>query len=85
MDVIPWVIGLVTGLTLPLRFAALAGMAASLGVRAFQYFLAEPKAWGTDFPEDLFGATAMLVLTLVFAWIGSIVRARRVQRAEAVS
>ena len=82
MDVIPWVIGLVAGITMPFRFAAAMGVAASLAVRAYQYFLAEPRVWGKDFPEDLYGATAMVALTVLLAWVGSIVRARRERSSE---
>ncbi|MFP5327304.1 MAG: hypothetical protein ACLGHT_07465 [Acidimicrobiia bacterium] len=83
MDVIPWVIGLVAGIALPLRYAVAIGTSSSIALRVYQYFLPEPKAWGRDLPEDLFGATAMILLTLVLTWVGSILRARRVQRAEA--
>lgn len=85
MDVIPWAIGLVAGVAFPFRYAAAAGATASIVLRAYQYFLTDPRMWGRDFPEDLFGATAMIAVSVVFAWAGSIVRARRLQRAEVTS
>lgn len=85
MDIIPWVVGFIAGLTLPsLRIAVAIGAAASIALRAYQYFLTDPRVWGDTFPEDLFGATAMVVLTAVFAWIGSIVRIARHGRRHAL-
>lgn len=86
MDVIPWAIGLVAGLTQPsLRRAIAIGVAASLCIRAYQYFLTDPRAWGDTMPEDLFGGVAMIALTTIFVWIGSIVRANRLRRHELAS
>ncbi len=86
MDVIAWVAALIAGLSQPsLRRAIAIGMAVSLSIRAYQYLLAEPRAWGDTMPEDLFGAVAMLALTAVLAWIGSIIRVSRLRRAQVVS
>lgn len=82
MDIIPWVVGFIAGLALPsLRTAAAIGVATSIALRAYQYFLTDPQVWGDTLPEDLFGATAMLILTAAFAWIGSVIgNARRNRR-----
>lgn len=82
MDIIPWVVGFLAGLTLPsLRNAVAIGAATSIALRAYQYFLTDPRDWGHTLPEDLFGATAMLILTAAFAWIGSVIgNARRNRR-----
>jgi hypothetical protein len=86
MDVISWAVGLIAGLALPsLRRAIALGALTSVAIRAYQYFLIDPRTWGRDVPEDFFGAAAMIALTALFAWIGSIVRANRVRRAEATS
>lgn len=86
MDVIPWAIGLVAGLTQPsLRRAIVIGVVASLCLRAYQYFLIDPRTWGDTMPEDIFGGIAMLALTTLFVWIGSIVRANRNHRQQVAS
>ncbi len=86
MDVIAWTAALIAGLSQPtLRRAIAIGMAVSVGIRAYQYFLAVPRAWGHTMPEDLFGAVAMLTLTALFAWVGSIIRVSRQRRTEAVT
>lgn len=80
MDVIPWAIGLVAGLTLPsLPAAIVVGAVSSLGLHVWQYFFTDPRVWG-QFPEDLFGAAAMIGVTAIFAWVGSIVRHHRTDR-----
>jgi hypothetical protein len=80
VDVISWTVALVAGLTLPSLGRAVAlGLATSIAIRFYQYFFTAPQQWGS-FPEDLFGATAMLLLTALMAWFGSIIRARRQQR-----
>lgn len=86
MDVIAWAAALIAGLTQPsLRRAIAIGMAVSVGIRAYQYFLTEPRVWGHTFPEDLLGAAAMLALTALLAWIGSIIRVSRQRRRPAVA
>ena len=86
MDVISWAVGLVAGLALPsLGHAVAIGMLTSIAIRAYQFQLADPQQWGTGMPEDIFGAVAMLLLTAVMAWIGSVIRLRRTTRAEASS
>lgn len=80
VDVISWAVALVAGLALPSLGRAIAlGVATSISIRLYQYFIADPRAWGTGFPEDLFGAAAMLAVTTLLAWIGSIIRMRRAQ------
>ena len=81
MDVITWVIGLIAGLASPrLRTAAGLAVLSSIALRTYQYFWAEPQMWGKDFPEDLFGATAMILVCILCAWIGSVIRANVVAR-----
>ena len=85
MDIIPWVIGFIAGLTLTsLRTAAAVGVASSIALRAYQYFLTDPRVRGQTFPEDLFGATAMLIHTAAFAWIGSVIGIARRNRRLAL-
>lgn len=85
MDVISWVVGLVAGLALPsLRRAIATGVATSVAIRFYQYAFTDPQQWGTTFPEDLFGAAAMIAATALMAWIGSIIRTRRA-RTEVAS
>lgn len=84
MDVISWVVGLVAGAALPsLRTAAAIGAGTSVAIRIYQYFFTEPRVWGHTFPEDLFGAVAMIGATLVLTWIGSIARLYFRKGAEA--
>lgn len=85
MDVISWAVGLVAGLALPSLTRAVAlGAAASVALRIYQYFFTDPQQWGHTFPEDLYGAAAMIAATALFAWIGSVIRVRRA-RPEAAS
>lgn len=74
MDVISWVVGLVAGVRMGSRRVAMAiGVATSVAIRCYQYFIAE--TWGTPFPQDLIGAAvAGIGGTLVMAWAGSVVR-----------
>lgn len=86
MDVISWAVGFVAGLTQPsLRRAIALGAVTSIAIRVYQYFLTEPRVWGKEMPEDLFGAVAMIALTTLLAWLGSIVRINRARRAGAAS
>ena len=81
MDVLSWVVALVVGVAQPsFTRAALAGVATSVAIRLYQLLVAD--TWGSDLPEDLFGATAMLVVTVGFAWLGSVVRAAVTSRRE---
>jgi hypothetical protein len=83
VDAISWTVALVAGLTLPsLGRAIVLGLATSVTIRFYQYFLTEPQQWGS-FPEDLFGAAAMLLLTALMAWVGSVIRHRRRTREVA--
>ncbi|MGH2748455.1 MAG: hypothetical protein ACRDKB_11080, partial [Actinomycetota bacterium] len=75
MDVISWVVALVAGAALPsLRTAAAIGAGTSVAIRVYQYLFTEPRVWGHTLPADLLGAVAMIAVTLIFAWIGSIAR-----------
>lgn len=86
MDVISWAAGLIAGISQPsLRRAVAIGVAVSIALRVYQYFFTDPRVWGHTFPQDLFGAAAMLALTAVVAWIGWIIRQKRRDRAEVVS
>jgi hypothetical protein len=78
MDVISWVVGLMAGLALPSlgRAAALAA-GTSISIRVYQYFV---KDWGTDIPEDLYGAAAMIAVSVALAWIGSVIRLNLAKR-----
>lgn len=82
MDVISWAVGLMAGAALPLPRALLVAAGTSVLIRVYQYFLASPRTWGSDFPEDLIGAAAMIVVSCLLAYVGSILRARRLQRAS---
>jgi hypothetical protein len=83
VDVISWAVALVAGLALPsLRRAVALGIATSITIRVYQYAFTDPRQWGS-FPEDLFGAAAMLVLTAILAWVGSMIR-QRVRSEEVV-
>jgi hypothetical protein len=83
VDVISWAVALVAGFALPsLRRAIMLGVVTSIMIRIYQYNVTDPRQWGS-FPEDLFGATAMLALTALFAWVGSVIRSR-VRREEVV-
>lgn len=85
MDVISWAVGLVAGLALPSLGRAIAlGAATSVAIRGYQYLFTDPRQWGTTFPEDLFGAAAMIAVTALMAWIGSLIRVRRA-RTEVAS
>jgi hypothetical protein len=76
VDVIAWAVALVAGLTLSSLGRAVAlGVATSIAIRFYQYVFTDPQQWGA-FPEDLFGAAAMILLTAAFAWIGSVIRLR---------
>lgn len=84
MDIISWAVGLVAGLALPsLTRAVIIGAATSVVIRIYQYAFTEPQQWGHTMPEDLFGATAMIAVTALLAWIGSIIRTRRTRRTQA--
>ena len=73
MDVISWVVALVAGATLISLGRAIAlGVGTSVVIRLYQYFLADPRAWGDQFPQDLFGALAMIALTALLAWVGAL-------------
>lgn len=76
MDVISWVAGLVAGAVLPLPKALLVATGTSLLIRVYQYFVTE--TWSV--PDDLLGGAAMIAASCLFAYIGSIFRARRTQR-----
>lgn len=82
MDVISWAVGLIAGAALPLPRALLVAAGASVLIRVYQYLLPSPRAWGTDLPEDLIGAAAMIVVSCLLAYLGSIFRARKLQRAQ---
>jgi hypothetical protein len=83
MDLIPWAIGFIAGITFPsFRRALVVGLSASIVLRLYQLVAG---GWGDTMPEDLFGAAAMLLVTAMFTWVGSIVRAARMRRAEATS
>jgi hypothetical protein len=76
VDVIAWTVALVAGLTLSSLGRAVAlGITTSVVIRGYQYFLTGPRQWGS-FPEDLFGAAAMILLTATLAWVGSVIRLR---------
>lgn len=82
MDVISWAVALVLGAAqASLARAVGVGLAVSAAIRAYQYWLVDPRQWG-EFPADAFGALAMFAVTAIFAWIGSVVRARRLESAE---
>ena len=81
MDVISWVVGLVAGTLVPLPRALALAAGTSVLIRVYQYFLPEPPVWGTDMPEDLIGATAMILASCLFAYVGSIVRSRRLRHS----
>lgn len=83
MDVIGWTVGLVAGMLLPLPRAFLAGAITAVSVTAYQHFLADPQVWAGNFPADWIGAAAMVAVSCLFAYIGSIVRTRRMRRADA--
>lgn len=85
MDVIAWSIGLVAGFRIRSLKAAM-GLAAisSVSVTAYQHFLADPQVWRGEFPADWIGATAMIAVSCLFAYIGSIFRVRRERRAQTV-
>lgn len=87
MDVISWAVGLIAGVAQhSLRRAVAAGALTSVAIRAYQHQLATPRQWGAEMPEDLFGATAMLLVTAAMAWVGSVIRLRRsTPRAEVAS
>lgn len=82
LDVISWAVGLIAGTRLPLPHAMGIAAATSVAIRIYQYFLTDPRAWGAEFPADWLGATAMIVVSCVFAYIGSIFRARRERRTS---
>lgn len=85
MDVITWVIGLVAGLQMRSLKAAMAVAAASSVVlRIYQYFLTDPQVWAAEFPAEWIGATAMILLSCLFAYVGSIFRARRERKTATV-
>jgi hypothetical protein len=76
VDVIAWTVALLAGLALRSVGRAIAlGLLTSITIRIYQYFFTDPQQWGS-FPEDLFGATAMLALTALLAWVGSVIRLR---------
>ena len=79
LDVISWVTGLVAGAMLPLPKAICIAVGTSVLIRLYQYFLAEPRAWG-EFPADWIGGAAMILASCLFAYIGSIFKARRDRR-----
>lgn len=84
MDIISWAVGLVAGLALPSLARAVAiGTATSVVIRTYQFFT-EPQQWGHTMPEDLYGAGAMIAVTALLAWVGSIIRTRRMRRAQDV-
>lgn len=86
MDVISWAVALVAGIAQPsLKRAIVAGVATSIAIRVGQVVLVDEGAWGNDMPEDLFGGIAMILITVVFAWLGSIIRRKVVQRRGAQS
>jgi hypothetical protein len=39
--------------------------------------------WGDDMPADLVGALAMVAVTVLFTWIGWLIRSARTRRAVA--
>lgn len=80
MDVISWVAGLVAGSTLPLPKAMGIAAGTSVLLRLYQYFIVEPRTWG-EFPADAFGGAAMIAASCLFAYLGSIFKARRDRRA----
>jgi hypothetical protein len=76
MDAIAWTVALAAGLTLSSLGRAVAlGVVTSIAIRFYQYFFTDPQQWGS-FPEDLFGAAAMILLTAILAWVGSVIRLR---------
>jgi hypothetical protein len=76
MDAIAWTVALLAGLTLSSLGRAVAlGVVTSIVIRFYQYFFTDPQQWGS-FPEDLFGAAAMILLTAILAWVGSVIRLR---------
>jgi hypothetical protein len=80
MDVISWVVGLVAGLTLvSLPRAIAVGVATSVGIRLYQCFIVEPKAWGDAMPQDVFGAIAMIAVTALLAYIGWVIRSYKLR------
>lgn len=84
MDAVVWAAALVLGFVLPSLGLAFAGAAAaSILLRVYQYFLTDPQVWRAEFPADWFGATAMVLASCVSAYIGSVLRARRVNAKEA--
>jgi len=75
MDVISWTVAMVVAIVQPsLKWAIAAGVTVSLAIRAAQRWLVEPASWGNDMPEDLLGGLAMILVTVAFAWVGSLVR-----------
>jgi hypothetical protein len=78
LDVISWSVGLIAGSILPLPRAAALAVGTSVLIRAYQYFVAD--SWGKEMPADLIGATAMILASCLFAYIGSILRTRRIRR-----
>lgn len=82
LDVISWAAGLIAGTRLPLPHAMGIAAGTSVAIRIYQYFLTDPQVWRAEFPADWLGATAMIVASWVFAYIGSIFRARRMRRAS---
>lgn len=79
LDVISWVAGLAAGTLLPLPKAMGIAVGTSVLIRLYQYFLVEPRAWG-EFPADWIGGAAMIAASCLFAYIGSIFKARRDRR-----
>lgn len=82
LDVISWAVGLIAGTRLPLPLAMGIAAGTSVAIRLYQYFLTDLRVWAAEFPADWLGATAMIVVSWVFAYIGSIFRARRTRRAS---
>jgi K+-sensing histidine kinase KdpD len=82
VDVIAWVVGLVAGFLLPSLWAAFGVAAAtSIAIRVYQYFFTDPQVWRAEFPADWIGAAAMIVVSCLFAYVGSLVRGRRAGRS----
>lgn len=81
MDLIAWAVGLVAGFWLPsVNRALVVAALSSIAVTSYQYFLTDPQVWEGKFPADWIGATAMVAISCLAAYVGSIFRTRRERR-----
>jgi hypothetical protein len=87
MDVIAFIGGFLAGLLLPSLLRAVGvAVGLELTVTGYQYFLAQPRAWGDDLPAELVGLGILVVIAAGCAGLGQLVRRWRLRsRGEAVA